>query len=124
MFSLFSLFQVKVLNCLLHLFDCLFFLAFFTFFKRFFHLLHSLHGLFLYFFHFLFVFSSISLRYFLTWPFVKIWFKSFSSASSTLGCSGVVGVESPDCGGVMLVFVLIGVFLYCHLPVASSSGCN
>ncbi|CAH6779574.1 4930512M02Rik [Phodopus roborovskii] len=53
----------------------------------------------------LFVFSSISSRDCLTSSlrasiiFMMIIFKSFTSASSTLGCSGLVGVDSLDSGG-------------------------
>ena len=76
------------------------------------------------------MFSSISLRDFLTSSLrasiilMMMIFKSFSSASSALLCSGLVGVDSLDSGGVMLVFLLLGVFLYCRLPIASSSRCR
>ena len=55
---------------------------------------------------------------------MKIMFKSFFSASSALRCSGVVGVEFLNCGSVMFAFVLLGVFLYCPLPITSSHGCR
>ena len=54
-----------------------------------------------------------------------------------LGCSGLVGVDSLDSGGVMLVFLMLGVFLYimlvflmlgvflyCRLPIASFGRCG
>ena len=54
---------------------------------------------------------------------MTIIFRSFSSDSFALLCSGLVGVASLDSGGVMLVFLMLGVFLYCRLPIASSSRC-
>ena len=41
-----------------------------------------------------------------------------------LGFLDLAGVESLDSGGVILVFLLLSEFLFCLLPISSSSGCR
>lgn len=77
---------------------------------------------------FWFVLSSISLRDFLISSlrasiiFMRLFWRSFFSVSSALECSGLAGVESLNSGGVVLVFLLLTVFLYCFLHIPSFSG--
>ena len=53
----------------------------------------------------------------------KVIFKSFSSASSVLGCSSLAVLESLVFVGIVLLFVVLSMFLPC-LPIFSSNYCN
>ena len=66
---------------------------------------------------FLFVFSYISLREFFILPFFKglkhspkAIFRSFSSASSLLGCSSLANLDPLVFAGVMLLVVVLSVY--------------
>lgn len=41
----------------------------------------------------------------------------FSPASSGLGCSGLLVVESLGSSGALLFLMLLNIFLYCHLSI-------
>ena len=48
---------------------------------------------------------------------MKLFLRSFSSASSALGHSGIAALESTDSSGFILFILLLNVFLYCHLSI-------
>ena len=79
--------------------------------------------------NFLFVFSSISLKEFFISSLrasnilQKSFFRSFSSASSIVGCSSLAVVESLLFIGVVLLFVVMHVFSP-YLPIFSSDWCG